>query len=191
MRCAVKCCVFIEIYSEFETFSTSSAPSGHLLPKEKALVCANFKQLDKSKFERMMIPTRHKVTTRAQPPRVVSLVPFLSTQERNAPAGKQIPVLHSTVHEEAESDYEPHINSSMNRDLGTKAGCFRNGNSPPVGLLGDKISKKGHDLGTLGTGGGVPGEETAVTAIDKSHGDRPLEGLSCIGRNHRGIAKLR
>ncbi len=51
MRCAVKCCVFIEIYSEFETFSTSSAPSGHLLLKEKALVCANFKQLDKQEFD--------------------------------------------------------------------------------------------------------------------------------------------
>ena len=53
MRCAVKCCVFIEIYGEFETFSTSSAPSGHLLLKEKALVCANFKQSDKSEFEDM------------------------------------------------------------------------------------------------------------------------------------------
>ena len=41
MRCAVKCCVFIEIYGEFETFSTSSAPSGHLLLKEKALVLTN------------------------------------------------------------------------------------------------------------------------------------------------------
>jgi hypothetical protein len=50
MRCAVKCCVFIEIYGEFETFSTSSAPSGHLLLKEKALVCANLKQFDKSEF---------------------------------------------------------------------------------------------------------------------------------------------
>ncbi len=50
MRCAVKCCVFMEIYGEFETFSTSSAPSGHLLLKEKALVCANLKQLDKSEF---------------------------------------------------------------------------------------------------------------------------------------------
>ena len=50
MRCAVKSCVFIEIYSEFETFSTSSAPSGHLLLKEKALVCANLKQIDKSEF---------------------------------------------------------------------------------------------------------------------------------------------
>ena len=50
MRCAVKCCVFIEIYGEFEIFSTSSAPSGHLLLKEKALVCANFKQTDKSEF---------------------------------------------------------------------------------------------------------------------------------------------
>ncbi len=48
MRCAVKCCVFIVIYGEFETFSTSSAPSGHLLLKEKALVCANLKQTDKS-----------------------------------------------------------------------------------------------------------------------------------------------
>ena len=51
MRCAVKCCVFIEIYGEFETFSTSSAPSGHLLLKEKALVCANLKQFDKSEFD--------------------------------------------------------------------------------------------------------------------------------------------
>ena len=51
MRCAVKCCVFIEIYGEFGTFSTSSAPSGHLLLKEKALVCANLKQTDKSEFE--------------------------------------------------------------------------------------------------------------------------------------------
>ena len=50
MRCAVKYCVFIEIYGEFETFSTSSAPSGHLLLKEKALVCTNLKQLDKSEF---------------------------------------------------------------------------------------------------------------------------------------------
>ncbi len=50
MRCAVKCCVFIEIYGEFETFSTSSAPSGHLLLKEKALVRANLKQFDKSEF---------------------------------------------------------------------------------------------------------------------------------------------
>ena len=48
MRCAVKCCVFIEIYGEFETFSASSAPSGHLLLKEKALVCANLKQSNKS-----------------------------------------------------------------------------------------------------------------------------------------------
>ena len=55
MRCVVKCCVFIEIYGEFETFSTSSAPSGHLLLKEKALVCANFKQTDKSEFEGMRI----------------------------------------------------------------------------------------------------------------------------------------
>jgi len=51
MRCAVKCCVFIEIYGEFETFSTSSAPLGHLLLKEKALVCANLKQSDKSEFK--------------------------------------------------------------------------------------------------------------------------------------------
>ena len=50
MRCAVKYCVFIEIYGELETFSTSSAPSGHLLLKEKALVCANLKQTDKSEF---------------------------------------------------------------------------------------------------------------------------------------------
>ena len=54
MRCAVKCCVFIEIYGEFETFSTSSAPSGHLLLKEKALVCANLKQFDKSEFDRIL-----------------------------------------------------------------------------------------------------------------------------------------
>ena len=51
MRCAVKCCVFIEICGEFEAFSTSSAPPGHLLLKEKALVCANLKQSDKSEFE--------------------------------------------------------------------------------------------------------------------------------------------
>ena len=54
MRCAVKCCVFIEIYGEFDTLSTSSAPSGHLLLKEKALVCANFKQTDKSEFDASM-----------------------------------------------------------------------------------------------------------------------------------------
>ena len=57
MRCAVKCCVFIEIYGEFETFSTSSAPSGHLLLKEKALVCANLKQSDKSEFPYMHKPS--------------------------------------------------------------------------------------------------------------------------------------
>ena len=54
MRCAAKCCVFTEIYGEFETFSTSSAPSGHLLLKEKALVCANLKQLGKSEFDRFL-----------------------------------------------------------------------------------------------------------------------------------------
>ena len=64
MRCAVECCVFIEIYGEFETFSTSSAPSGHLLLKEKALVCANLKQSDKSKFVRVAVvhtAERHRV----------------------------------------------------------------------------------------------------------------------------------
>ena len=41
----------MEIYGEIESFYTTSAPSGHLLLKEKALVSANFKQSDKLEFK--------------------------------------------------------------------------------------------------------------------------------------------
>ena len=46
---------------------TLSASSRHLSQWERQGSCAKFKPLDISKFERMMIPTRHKVTTRAEP----------------------------------------------------------------------------------------------------------------------------
>ncbi len=50
MRWAEKSTVFTKIYGKVVTFSTSSAPSGHLLLKEKALVPANLQQSDKSEF---------------------------------------------------------------------------------------------------------------------------------------------
>ena len=45
---------FYENLGENETFSTSSAPSGHLLLKEKALVCANLELFDKSELQVFM-----------------------------------------------------------------------------------------------------------------------------------------
>ena len=49
MRCAEKCCVFMQIGAKTKLF-TSSAPSGHLLLKEKALVPCNIEVADKSEF---------------------------------------------------------------------------------------------------------------------------------------------
>jgi len=42
---------FYDSSRHIRNFSTSSAPSGHLLLKEKALTCANTKLTDKSEFE--------------------------------------------------------------------------------------------------------------------------------------------
>ena len=47
--CSKMLCFYANL-GEIATFSTSSAPSGHLLLKEKALVCANLQHTDKLEF---------------------------------------------------------------------------------------------------------------------------------------------
>jgi len=53
---------FQDSFRQIRNLSTSSAPSGHLLLKEKALTCANTKLTDKSKFDQYFL-SDYSITT--------------------------------------------------------------------------------------------------------------------------------